>query len=77
MQMMTPHFAPAPAPARAPQLRSDNQATMSTRPTSSTAQNKKYRWTETEEKILIALFGENENKLSIVTRLSIHPNGNR
>ena len=58
LQMMAPQFAPVPP------LRSDPPASSTSENSSSTAQKKKTsRWTETEEKILIELFGENEEKL--------------
>ena len=56
--MMAPQFAPAPP------LRSDSPASSTSEELSSTAPKKKNsRWTETEEKILIELFGDNEEKL--------------
>ena len=58
VQMMAPQFAPAPP------LRSDSPASSTSEELSSTAPKKKNsRWTETEEKILIELFGDNEEKL--------------
>ena len=65
MQMIAPHFSRAPAPAVS--FRSDDQAAIATRPTSSVALKKKNRWTEIEENILIELFGENEDKLRYIT----------
>lgn len=57
MQMMASQFAPVP-------LRSDPPTSSTSEDLSSAAQKKKTsRWTETEEKILIELFGENEEKL--------------
>ena len=58
VQMMAPQFAPAPP------LRSDSLASSTSEELSSTAPKKKnIRWTETEEKILIELFNDNEDKL--------------
>ena len=58
MHMMAPQFAPVNS------LQSDPPASSTSEDLSSTAQKKKTsRWTETEEKILIELFGENEEKL--------------
>ena len=58
MHMMAPQFALANS------LQSDPPASSTSEDLSSTAQKKKTsRWTETEEKILIELFGENEEKL--------------
>ena len=56
--MMAQQFAPTPP------LRSDSPASSTSEELSSTAPKKKNsRWTETEEKILIELFGDNEEKL--------------
>ena len=58
MHMMAPQFAPVNS------LQSDPPASSTSEDLSSAAQKKKTsRWTETEEKILIELFGENEEKL--------------
>ena len=58
MHMMAPQFAPVNS------LQTDPSASSTSEDLSSAAQNKKTsRWTETEEKILIELFGENEEKL--------------
>ena len=58
MRMMAPQFAPVNS------LQSDPPASFTSEDLSSAAQKKKTsRWTETEEKILIELFGENEEKL--------------
>ncbi|CAH3046764.1 unnamed protein product, partial [Pocillopora meandrina] len=58
IEMMAPQFAPAPP------LRSDSPASSTSEELSSTAPKKKNsRWTETEEKILIELLGDNKEKL--------------
>ena len=57
MHMMTPQFAPVNS------LQSDPPASSTSEDLSSAAQKKTSRWTETEEKILIELFDENEEKL--------------
>ena len=58
MHMMAPQFAPVNS------LQSDAPASSTSEDLSSAAQKKKTsRWTETEEKIPIELFGENEEKL--------------
>ena len=57
MYMMTPEFAPVNS------LQSDPPASSTSEDLSSAAQKKTSRWTETEEKILMELFDENEEKL--------------
>ena len=58
MHMMAPQFASVNS------LQSDPPTSSTSEDLSSVAQKKKTsRWTETEEKILIELFGENEEKL--------------
>ena len=58
MHMMAPQFSPVHS------LQSDPSASSTTEDLSSGAQKKKTsQWTETEEKILIEWFGENEEKL--------------
>ena len=58
MHMMAPQFAPVNS------LQSNPPASSSSEDFSSAAQKKKTsQWTETEEKILIELFSENEEKL--------------
>ena len=58
MHMMAPQFAPVNS------LQSDLPTSSTSEDLSSAAQKKKTsRWTETEEKILIELFSENEEKL--------------
>jgi len=61
MQMMTP-FTHSPAHAAQTSQFSD-PPTSSQENAESGAQRKKNRWSDTEEKILIELFGENEDKL--------------
>ena len=57
--MMAPQFAPVYN-----SLRSDPPRSSTSEDVSSAAQRKKTsRWTKTEEKILIELFGQNEEKL--------------
>ena len=58
MHMMAPQFAPVNS------LQLDPPASSTSEDLSSAAPKKKTsRWTETEEKVLIELFGENEEKL--------------
>ena len=57
MHMMAPQFAPVSS------LQSDPPASFTSEDLPTAAQKKTSRWTETEEKILIELFGENEEKL--------------
>ena len=58
MHMMAPQFAPVNS------LQSDPPASSTSEDLSNAAQKKKTsRWTEAEEKIVIGLFGENEEKL--------------
>ena len=60
MHMMAPQFAPVNS------LQSDPPASSSSEDFSSAAQKKKTsRWTETEEKILIELFSENEENFAM------------
>ena len=61
MQMMAP-FTHSPAHAVQASQYSDTP-TSSQGNAENGAQRKKNRWTDTEEKILIELFGENEDKL--------------